>query len=469
MPTVKIIFPKNEKLITVEKGTLLMEVLKENSTAVEHLCGGIGLCKKCTVLVNGKQELSCKYIINEDIVVEETLKNEISSFSGVSETGKSGKNNCLCLDIGTTTLALALVSMDDFTVAKVITRTNPQRAFGADVISRIEYSMKNGQQKLNQSIISCVNQMISDILDEFKIEKVNDMFVAGNTTMLHLFFNVDPSSMGQSPYTPTFIEKKTETGQSLGIKKVEKVTSLKNISAFVGADIVSGLGFIGMPKENKYNFLIDLGTNAEVVLFSKDKMLCTAAAAGPCFEGANIECGMSATVGAISFFDKNGYKTIGEVEPKGICGTGLIDTIAYLIKQGIVDESGYMEEDFYLSENVYLSQKDIRQFQLAKSAVFSAVMALMNQANVSFDEIDTIYISGGFSTFINVDNAIVTGLLPSKKEKIKAINNSSLSGLINSVIKNDDYSKMVENAKYIDLSKDKVFSDLFVENMMFEN
>lgn len=469
MPTIKIVSPKNEKLITVEKGTLLMDVLKENNTAVEHLCGGIGLCKKCAVLVNGKQELSCKYVVQDDITVEEMDKNQISSFSGVEETGRTGKNNCLCLDIGTTTLALALVSLDDFSATKVITATNPQRAFGADVISRIDYSMKNGQQKLHEAIILCINEMIAEILTTHNVERIENMFVAGNTTMLHLLFNVDPSSMGQSPYTPTFIESKTETGESLGIKNVEKITSLKNISAFVGADIVSGLGFIGNPNENKYNFLIDLGTNAEVVLFSKDIMLCTAAAAGPCFEGANIECGMSATRGAITQYDKNGYKTIGDKEPEGICGTGLIDIVAYLIKQNIIDESGYLEEDFYLSDSVYLSQRDIRQFQLAKSAVYSAVLALMNQANVTFDDIDNIYISGGFSTFINVDNAIITGLLPDKKEKIKAINNSSLLGLIKSVKENNDFSSMVEKAKYVDLSQDKVFSDLFVENMMFEN
>ncbi len=468
MPTVKIVSPKNEKLITVKSGTLLMNVLKENNTAVEHLCGGIGLCKKCVVLVNGKQELSCKYVINEDIIVEENVKDEISSFSGVFETGKIGKNNCFCLDIGTTTVALALVNSDDFSVAKVKTATNPQRAFGADVISRIDYSMKNGQGNLFNAIISKVNEMIDELLDNFNLTKVENLFVAGNTTMLHLFFNVDPSSMGASPYTPSFIESKQEKGKNLGLNRIENVKSLKNISAFVGADIVSGLGFVGMPEKNKYRFLIDLGTNAEVVLFSQDKMLCTAAAAGPCFEGANIECGMSATKGAISKYDKNGYKTIGEVEPKGICGTGLIDTVAYLVKQGIVEESGYMEEDFYLSENVYLTQKDIRQFQLAKSAVYSAVLALMKRENVTFEDIDKIYISGGFSTYINVDNAIITGLLPNEKEKISAINNSSLSGLINSVARKDDYTKLVENAEYIDLSQDKVFSDLFVENMMFE-
>lgn len=468
MPTVKIFSPKEEKLITVEKGTLLMNVLKENNTAVEHLCGGVGLCKKCVVLVNGKQELSCKYVINEDITVEETVKDEIVSFSGVFETGKIGKNNCLCLDIGTTTLALALVSLDDSSVCKVITAINPQREFGADVISRIDYSMKNGTENLNKSIISRVNEMIDGLLNEFNIQEVENMLVVGNTTMLHLFFNVDPSCMGVSPYRSKFIDSKQEKGEKLGLNRVKNVKTLKSVSAFVGADIVSGLGFIGMPEKEKYRLLIDLGTNAEVVLFSKNKMLCTSAAAGPCFEGANIECGMSATKGAISRYDKNGYKTIGETKPTGICGTGLIDVVAYLIKQGILAKSGYMDEDFYLSENVYLAQEDIRQFQLAKSAVYSAVLTLMKRENITFNDIDKIYISGGFSTLINVDNAIITGLLPNEKEKISAINNSSLSGAINSVIKNDNYEKLIKNAEYIDLSQDKAFSELFIENMMFK-
>ena len=161
------------------------------------------------------------------------------------------------------------------------------------------------------------------------------------------------------------------------------------ISAFVGGDIVSGLEYIGYPSGNKYNLLVDLGTNCEIVLFSKNKMLCTSAAAGPSFEGANISSGMSAVDGAICEYDNGEYKTIGNTQPLGICATGLIDIIVYLIKRGIVEENGYMPSgNFRITEKVGINQADIRAFQLAKSAVFSGILAMFRHSGVSFEEVE---------------------------------------------------------------------------------
>jgi uncharacterized 2Fe-2S/4Fe-4S cluster protein (DUF4445 family) len=215
--------------------------------------------------------------------------------------------------------------------------------------------------------------------------------------------------------------------------------------------------------------LIDLGTNAEIVLFSEKSALCTAAAAGPCFEGANISCGMSATSGAVYSYSEDKIKTISDAPAKGICGTGLVDIIAYLLDKEIMDETGYMEDDFEIAEGVSINQADIRQYQLAKSAVYSAIITLLQMKNITFDDIDKMYISGGFSAKINIENAVKTGLLPKElKNKCIAIKNSSLLGTVKYACEKNDLAIYIDNSTYVDLSANPTFSDLFIENMMFE-
>ncbi len=448
-----------------QDGTVLSDVLNRSGKSVDHPCGGKGICKKCLVTVDGKEELSCQYIIKSDVSV--TIKNDgkIYSETGAEETNVITDNLCFALDIGTTTLALALVSLDEGKTIKVITRTNPQRAFGADVMTRIDYCCKNGVEELQKTLIAEINSMVS----EFDLHNIEKFYVSGNATMLHLFFGIDCSAMGIAPYSPVFLERKTKKAEGLGIIGVETVESLPSIAAFVGADIVAGLNFVGMPENGKHNLLVDLGTNAEIVLFSEKSALCTAAAAGPCFEGANISCGMSATDGAVYSYSANGIKTISDVPAKGICGTGLVDIIAYLLDKEIVDETGYMEDDFEVADGVYINQADIRQYQLAKSAVCSAVLTLLQMKNLSFEDVEKMYISGGFSAKINIENAAKTGLLPKElKNKCIAINNSSLLGTVKYACDKNDLAVYVDNSTYVDLSANPIFSDLFIENMLFE-
>lgn len=454
----------NGEITYAPNGTLLSDVLNASDKGVVHLCGGNGKCGKCLVNVDGEDVLSCRYKIQSDITV--TVKNEgtICSETGAEVTDIVTKNLCFALDIGTTTLALALVSPDEKKITKVITRNNPQRVYGADVISRIDYCRRNGVKALHEMLISEVNSMIEE--SGTYAEK---LFVTGNTTMLHLFFGVDCSSMGTAPYTPVFLESRKVSAEALGIKSVKTVISLPSIAAFFGADLVAGLEFVGLPRNGKHNLLVDLGTNAEIVLYSEKSALCTSAAAGPCFEGANISCGMSAVAGALCSYSENGYKTVADAPPAGICGTGLIDIIAYLIDKGIIDETGYMAEPFDISEDVSLSPSDIRQYQLAKSAVYSAIMTLVKMKSISFSDIDTLYISGGFSAKINVENAVKTGLLPEElRDRCVAINNSSLLGTVKYACEKNDLSFYTENSTYVDLSLNSEFSDLFIKNMMFD-
>ncbi len=444
--------------------TLLFDVLVKSGKSVDHPCGGRGACRKCMVTVNGKQELSCRYRIKSDVSVLLPDSGVIVSETGAEETNVVTDNLCYALDIGTTTLALALVSLDEKKIIKAKTRTNPQRVFGADVITRIDYCRKNGVYELQKAVISEINSMIS----EFDLENIEKLYASGNATMLHLFFGVDCSPMGVAPYTPVFLESKYKKAEDIGLIGVKTVESLPSIAAFVGADIVAGLNYVGMPEKGKHNLLVDLGTNAEIVLFSQNSSLCTSAAAGPCFEGANISCGMSATDGAVYSYSNNEVKTVGNFPVKGICGTGLIDIIAYFLDRQIVDETGYMEDDFEVAEGVYVNQADIREYQLAKSAIYSAIMTLLQTKNVSFDEIENMYISGGFSSKINTENAVSSGLLPKKlADKCIAVNNSSLLGTVKYACEKNNLSVYTDNSVYADLSADPAFSDLFINNMMF--
>ena len=453
----------NGKTVFARAGTTLSDILD-----IEKPCGGRGTCGKCRVKVNGSDTLACRYIINSDIEVETYEKSEIVSETGTKESGVLTDDLCLALDIGTTTLALALVSLDEKKAVKVVTATNPQRVYGADVITRIDHCQRNSVKELHSTLINEINRMIAKLG-----VTVDTMYVSANVTMLHTFFGVDCTSIGIAPYTPAFLEGKQENAEEIGLIGVNKVISLPSISSFVGADIVAGLHLADMPEDGKYSLLIDLGTNAEVVLYSNKSGVATAAAAGPCFEGANISCGMSATKGAIYAFELNyghaSYKTIADEKPTGICGTGLIDLVSELLKNGIIDETGYMDEDYMLSENVYLSCEDVRQYQLAKSAVYSAILALMKTEGIGFEDISKMYISGGFSAKINIANATGTGLLPRElANKTVALNNSSLQGTIKYACNGGDVERFTKMIKYIDLSSNGYFADMFVQNIMFE-
>lgn len=452
----------NGKTEYAPHGTLLSDILNKSGKGVEHLCGGKGICKKCTVTVDGKPELSCRYKIESDITVYFDKKGEILSETGAHQSGTVTDNVCYALDIGTTTLALALVSLDEKKIIKVITRTNPQIKYGADVITRIEYCTKNGVDSLQKAVINEINTMIKQLGLCAK-----KMYVSGNTTMLHLFFGVDCSAMGVAPYTPSFLGSRTEKAKALGIENVETVESLPMVDAFVGADIVAGLGLVALPEKGRHSLLVDLGTNAEIVLFDDESALCTSAAAGPCFEGANISCGMSATDGAVYAYSDGRIKTVGNAPAKGICGTGLIDIIAHFVGNGTVDETGFMENQCVeIAENVSINQEDIRQYQLAKSAVYSAIVTLLKIKQVDLSDIETLYISGGFSAKVNVDNAAMTGLLPKELTgKCTALNNSSLLGTVKYAAENNHLFK--NRITYVDLSTNPDFSDLFIENMMF--
>lgn len=454
----------NGNLLFAEEGTLLSAVLAENGIFVEHPCGGKGLCKKCRVRVNGKDELCCAYKINSDITVEIPAQEKTEALEYSKNISIPNENLCLCLDIGTTTLELALVDNEKKEILKTLKALNPQRSMGADFISRIAYGKEKGFSPLQECVVSKINAMLL----EMGVEHIEKMYVSANTVMLHMFFGENCSSLGVAPYTPVFLESRIAQAKLIGIERVSTIETLPCLSAFVGADVVAGVLFAGLPSKGKYNLLVDLGTNAELVLWSEKGGLCTSAACGPCFEGGNISCGMRATDGAISSFSEGKMSVIGNTLPKGLCASGLIDVISHLARKGRIDKSGYMAGDFSIAYGVSLTPEDVREYQTAKSAVFSAIKTLVKEAGVSFEDIENLYICGGFSQGLNIKNAVFTGLLPKElEEKCILSGNTSLSGTVKYALSKASFETDIEKIPYIELANNSFFEEEFIKNMSF--
>ncbi len=455
----------------------LSAVLARLGIPADHPCGGRGTCQKCTVLVNGIPELSCQYIIRGNVSVEVEIPATIHvpalESCPTEAPWESLPAECasLVLDIGTTTMSLFAVDTRTGHLVWGNSANNPQRAFGADVLSRIAYAAAHGTEPLTSALRAEIQRLMDGVSAHTGIPPC-PLYVTGNTTMLHLFLGVDPTPMGAAPYTPAFLEEKHLSPADCGLHGVTSVITLPGISAFVGADLVAGLHYVGLPASpDRWRLLVDLGTNAEILLCNQEKILCTAAAAGPCFEGACISSGMSASGGAICSYDLDGtWETIDDVPPEGICGTGLVDAVAVLLARGIVDETGHMDTPaFYLCDGVSLIQEDIRQYQLAKSAIHAAIEALVRRAGIAWEDIEQMSIAGGFASLINVENAVRTGLLPRElADRCVPVGNSAFLGTARYAHDRADLTRYTSRAEYIDLSADPYFSERFMEGMLFE-
>lgn len=454
------------KILKAEEGELLSELLMRHGISVAHPCSGRGVCKKCKATVDGEEILTCRYRIFRDVDVRLTADSGISVKDFEFGEGFASDELFTVLDIGTTTLIMALCSKDG-KILRRITSTNPQTVFGADVISRIDACSRLGAETLQAPLIARVNEMLSRM--ETQTER---MFVSANATMLHLLLGEDCSSMGRAPYTASFLEMREVSAETAGIIGVKELIILPSAHAFVGADIIAGLACVEMPQKGKWSIFVDLGTNAEIVLFSADRILCTAAAAGPCFEGSNIECGMSATSGAICSFATVGgeriVETVDNTPPVGLCATGLIDVIYELLRLGEIDESGYLDGRFYLADGVYISPADVRQFQLAKSAVHSAIEALLEIADAEWKDVEKLYISGGFASKLSIPHATVVGLVPRQlADRSALIEDSCLNGTLKYVVGDEEPSALAEKSEYCDLTESEFFKKAFIENMAF--
>ncbi len=491
MIQIKIVTPETSQITESEKGCSLIDILRTNGFNIYAPCGGKGTCGKCMVMIKDEGEvISCRYYPEKNIEV--ILPGEEESNILVHQTeflednpfkskliNISSKPYGVAIDIGTTTVVLYYMNLMTGQIEKISFFLNPQKIYGSDVITRINYCQenKNGLAELQKSIIDAINKDFDNFINGKKLrsENIERVVIAGNTTMLHILLGADPISLALAPFKPVFIEKQIISGHSTGlsINSDALIITLPGISAFVGSDIVAGLAALKV-KSNNYLFL-DIGTNGEMALIAGGKIITCSTAAGPAFEGANITSGMGAVNGAISGFSGNSeYQVIGNIEPIGICGSGLVDIVAYMLINNLIDETGLLKGTYIIhgGYKIMITQQDIREIQLAKSAIYSGILILMARAGLSFNDLDALYLAGGFGNYINVKSAIQIGLLPYElREKIYPIGNSSVIGALQ-YLKSDEFALKIDNilnnSEYIELANADEFPMEFALNMDFK-
>lgn len=465
---------------------------------------------------------------------------ELSSMSG-EETSSSSKllhdegssprassaHIVAACDIGTTTVVCYLIDTKTGKIISSRSGANLQRSFGADVISRIEATTNNKSNLdiMNKQISTTLEKWLEEMLLECGLSMLSYMTIAANTTMCHLLCGISPEKIGKAPFMPEEFFGKEFYGSQIKIPSVEKTYIFPAVSGFVGGDITAGMA--KEVDEQQLTLYLDIGTNGEMSLGKGDKYLCCATAAGPAFEGAQIEMGMPAAPGAIDkVWLENGrirYSVIGEKQPVGICGSGLIDALAVMSEAKIIDsnctikdrldvpiqyrghivcddydeyygdeyENSYgnsvekgsayaysdsNEEDssnyenvVFITPNVYITQDDIRKLQLAKAAVAAGIEVLIKEYGCSVAQIDVLKIAGGFGSFINKKSAAEIGLFPAELlDKAVSVGNAAGNGAIEGVISQEFIEKttVVKNKmKYIELSMYDGFDDIYVNHM----
>ncbi len=388
------------------------------------------------------------------------------------------------IDVGTTTLAIALIDLLDEKVVDIYKCMNPQKAYGADVISRIQYANEHDDGMMTKIIHDAIVKGIGSLMEKNRVaaRQIVEVAVAGNTTMQYLLAGIDPIGLAASPFLATHLDRITVPFAQLFHNELLACNAvvMPGLSAYIGSDILAGIYTTGLVQRPGNYLFIDIGTNGELAIQANGRLVCVATAAGPAFEGANITCGMGSLEGAICAVtqedDDFQLEIIGDGEPKGICGSGLVDLMALCLERGLVDETGRLLEGQSIpvakeSDGISLYQNDIRELQLAKAAIAAGIEVLLQECGCTVDELDGLLLAGGFGHHLNVDHAIRIGLLPDGlKDKTQVIGNSSLAGSIKYLLEKDAGSGLAaikDKCDYIELSTNLKFYDYFIDYMSF--
>lgn len=414
------------------------------------------------------------------------------------EPGNRTRHNYgIAVDVGTTTVVVQLIDLRTGKIMAVDGTHNMQAQFGEDVISRMIYACdKDGMSPMHEAIVSNINELISTVVQKAEIPaaEITALVAAGNTTMSHFLLDLIPCSIRLEPYVPTadIYPQILAKDIDIHINPWGILETMPSVSSYVGGDIVAGILAAGITDHTKVSVLIDIGTNGEIAIGNSEWLVCCSASAGPAFEGGGTRCGMRATKGAIEKVSISGgnlsYEAIGKAKPRGICGSGLIDCISELVKNKIIGSDGKFdrtrddsrldsqdniphyviatEEETETGSPIVITETDIDNLIKSKGAVFAAMKCLVDYIGLSFDQLDAIFVAGGFGSYLNIPKAIAIGLLPDiPLEKIQFIGNSSLTGARLSLISEDTFEKCLNISKSmtnIELSHYPPFMDEFV-------
>ncbi|WP_066631604.1 ASKHA domain-containing protein [Labilibacter marinus] len=497
MPSLKLHSKQQIIHCEFEQGESLLQIIQQQNVNIPAPCGGNGTCGKCKVKVKGLGLVnSCTHFPNDNIEVVLPNEREAKILTHqndytlqlpvqLDELGQQSAYPIgLGIDIGTTSIVFYWISLITGSIIRSVGVGNPQVKYGADVISRINYcNSKENLLTLQKELVDVINTQINTFVE---MEGLTPDFlvkisVSANTTMLHLLAGIDPTSIALVPFKAQFLEAKKIKSCELGIvaNAEAEIHLMPSISSYVGADIVSGLASLKADENIKNYLFIDIGTNGEMAVVTPEKIYCCATAAGPAFEGANIKYGMGAFDGAISAFGVDGVRTISDEKPRGICGSGLLDIVAFLLEKNIVGMEGELPEDYTLvskeesanGEAIVLTPQDIREVQLAKSAIVTGVKILVQEAGVKMDELDAVFLAGGFGNYMNPESAIKIGLLPAEVSgKIITVGNTSGTGAMLNTIstKFEEYThQIIQKSSLIALAEHPEFEMEFAMNMYF--
>ena len=491
----------DKKIILAENGQKIGEILN-----MDFPCGGHGKCGKCKVKIksprlphSGRElqslsteeikqgiHLACITPVQEGMEIEtlsqdKSAKNKIISdgFMPEFEQKPAFDKFGVSVDIGTTTIAARLYDTNGNIMANQ-TMLNPQSTWGADVISRIEASIAQGGKKLAVSVQGAIDSLICEMCKTSHIEShdVQQVVITGNTVMLSLLTATSVEPLSKAPFLCERLFGETIFAKDIGLTSLCDKTSVYLpgcVAAFIGADVVSALLASDICNKGRTQLLVDIGTNGEMALWHKQKLYFCSTAAGPAFEGVGISMGMPGKSGAIDRVEIANNTlvahTIDNATPCGICGSGIVDAVACLLRLGLVDETGYLQDDAVISAPVIITPNDIRAVQLSKSAICAGIYTLINAAGIDCEDIDNVYIAGGFGSYLNLANAGEIGLLPKELvSKTKSIGNAALSGasmmLLNPEFKTS-VTRYINNADVLELSTDSFFMEKYIEEMCF--
>ena len=483
--------------LAVLPGEDLLSALRRVGYSVPAVCGGRGRCGKCRVPVNGVPRLACRVKPQDGDVVQlpEAAGGVILTQSGALPQAAPGQSGlAAAVDLGTTTVALRLFDLAEGRLLAEEQGWNVQSPFGADVISRIQYTIDNitGLAELSLRIRGQVSGLLADALKNSGRHgsRVDRIVVAGNTVMQHIFDGRQVSSIARAPFVPETLFTQPR-GTSLD---GTPVLFAPCASGFVGGDIMAGLLASGLPGNSGVRLFLDIGTNGEMALAGKDGILCCAVASGPAFEGGGISCGMPGIGGAVSHVRyEHGFMMdiIGGGPACGLCGSGLIDLSAALLELGVIDGGGrllppneapdplrrYLTRDadgngiFHLTEQVFLTAGDVRALQLAKAAVAGGIRVLLARRGIGAAELESVELTGGFGNYVLPENAVRLGMLPKEcLGKIRRLGNSSLAGASMLALDGKYWEQaacITKMCSCIELSGRADFAQAFTDNLGF--
>ncbi len=523
--------------ISFESGMTVSQALSEAGYPQNNPCGGRGKCGKCRVQIRfaaapttaerevlSEEELAAGWrlacvstaVPGMTVLLPEFDERDMRILTAEGADDAAGWNKDstgfrLGCDIGTTTVVIYLLHPESGAIAHTVSALNGQIGFGGDVISRI-FAVCDDYAKLlelQDAIKDTIDQLLRRLYQETGLEprQIVELRVAGNTTMEHLLLGEDPRGLGKSPFTPAFLAHGPVRAGELGLKELAESTPVSlvpNLSAFVGGDITAGIYYTRMAESDRLNLLLDIGTNNEMVLGNRGAMYACSAAAGPALEGAQISTGMRAAAGAVEkvWLDEGRLElsTIGNAPPCGLCGSGLIDLLAVLVRSGVVLPNGRFANAEDLpegdlrerlrkggkrhSEFVYcragergadadlaLTQKDVREAQLAKSAIAVGIDKLLERMDATMDQLDSVYLAGAFGNYIDQHNACCLGILPRvAEEKIKPVHNSAGLGVCRSLFDPEaekEIAKIAALCQPLNLAAEEDFQQRFLERLKF--